>query len=63
MVKDLRTGTEVSSIQEAMDGSIDLFIHSWLKAGCPTEQKTLNKESRTYVLVCFKLFLVRILEF
>jgi peptide chain release factor 2 len=44
MVKDLRTGTETSDIQEVMDGDIDQFIYSWLKAGCPTERKTSNDD-------------------
>jgi peptide chain release factor 2 len=44
MVKDLRTGTETSNIQEVMDGDIDQFIYSWLKAGCPTERKTSNDD-------------------
>jgi peptide chain release factor 2 len=44
MVKDLRTGTETSDIQRVMDGDIDQFIHSWLKAGCPTERKTSNDD-------------------
>jgi peptide chain release factor 2 len=45
MVKDLRTGTETSNIQEVMDGGIDMFIHSWLRAGGPsTRQKASNFE-------------------
>jgi peptide chain release factor 2 len=44
MVKDLRTGTETSDIQGVMDGDIDQFIYSWLKAGCPTERKTSNND-------------------
>lgn len=39
MVKDLRTGTETSNLQDVMDGGIDLFILSWLKAGCPMTRK------------------------
>jgi peptide chain release factor 2 len=38
MVKDLRTGTEIGNVQEVMDGGIDDFIASWLKAGCPKER-------------------------
>ncbi|MGC9450470.1 MAG: peptide chain release factor 2 [Oceanipulchritudo sp.] len=41
MVKDLRTGVETSNIQQVMDGDLDRFIHSWLRAGCPTSR---NKE-------------------
>lgn len=38
MVKDLRTGTDTSDIQGVMDGDINRFIHSWLRAGCPTSR-------------------------
>jgi peptide chain release factor 2 len=38
LVKDLRTGTETSNIQEVMDGALQPFIHSWLRAGCPTKR-------------------------
>jgi peptide chain release factor 2 len=38
MVKDLRTGTETSDVQGVMDGNIDQFIFSWLKAGCPKDR-------------------------
>lgn len=41
MVKDLRTGVETSNIQQVMDGELNRFIHSWLRAGCPTKR---NKE-------------------
>ncbi len=41
MVKDLRTGVETSNIQQVMDGDLNRFIHSWLRAGCP---KSRNKE-------------------
>ena len=41
MVKDLRTGVETSNIQQVMDGDLNRFIHSWLRAGCP---KTRNKD-------------------
>lgn len=40
MVKDLRTGTETGNVQEVMDGGIDIFIYSWLKAGCPLSRRT-----------------------
>jgi peptide chain release factor 2 len=43
MVKDLRTGVETSNVQDVMDGAIDNFIYSWLKAGCPTERKAFNE--------------------
>ncbi|MCZ6673235.1 MAG: peptide chain release factor 2 [Verrucomicrobia bacterium] len=38
MVKDLRTGVETSDIQGVMDGDINRFVHSWLRAGCPTSR-------------------------
>lgn len=41
MVKDLRTGVDTSNIQQVMDGDLNRFIHSWLRAGCPTSR---NKE-------------------
>lgn len=40
MVKDLRTGTESGNLQDVMDGDIDIFISSWLKAGCPMTRRT-----------------------
>jgi peptide chain release factor 2 len=39
MVKDLRTGAESGNVQDVMDGSIDHFIYSWLRAGCPTNRR------------------------
>ncbi|MDR1906750.1 MAG: peptide chain release factor 2 [Puniceicoccales bacterium] len=39
MVKDLRTGMESGNVQAIMDGDIDLFINSWLRAGCPKARK------------------------
>lgn len=44
MVKDLRTGTETSNIQEVMDGGIDRFIHSWLRAGGPSSRQDATIE-------------------
>ncbi len=45
MVKDLRTGSETSNIQQVMDGDIDQFIHAWLRAGQPaTRQKGVEAE-------------------
>lgn len=41
MIKDLRTGTETSNVQQVMDGDLNRFIHAWLRAGCPM---TRNKE-------------------
>jgi peptide chain release factor 2 len=41
MVKDLRTGVDTSGVQQVMDGDINRFIHSWLRAGCP---KSRNKD-------------------
>ena len=35
MVKDLRTGVETSDVEGVMDGDIDRFITSWLRAGSP----------------------------
>lgn len=45
MVKDLRTGVDTSDIQGVMDGDINRFIHTWLRAGCPTSRnKEINME-------------------
>ena len=45
MVKDLRTGVDTSDIQGVMDGDINRFVHSWLRAGCPTSRnKDINME-------------------
>jgi peptide chain release factor 2 len=41
MVKDLRTGVDTSDIKGVMDGDINRFVYSWLRAGCPT---TRNKD-------------------
>jgi peptide chain release factor 2 len=41
MVKDLRTGVDTSNVQGVMDGDLNRFIHSWLRAGCP---KHRNKD-------------------
>ena len=38
LVKDLRTGVETSNVQAVMDGDIDSFIHSWLRAGGPRKR-------------------------
>lgn len=38
MVKDLRTGTETGNIQAVMDGDLDAFVDSWLRAGGPTSR-------------------------
>ncbi len=35
MVKDLRTGVDSSDTQGVLDGDLDRFISSWLRAGCP----------------------------
>ena len=45
MVKDLRTNTETSNVQDVMDGGIDQFIYSWLKAGCPITRKSSSTAS------------------
>ncbi|MDR1435313.1 MAG: peptide chain release factor 2 [Puniceicoccales bacterium] len=39
LVKDLRTGTESGNVQAILDGDIDFFISSWLRAGCPKMRK------------------------
>jgi peptide chain release factor 2 len=39
LVKDLRTGTESGNVQAILDGDIDFFINSWLRAGCPKTRK------------------------
>ena len=45
MVKDLRTGYQTSDVQGVMDGDLDKFIGSWLKAGCPrTRQSSAEDE-------------------
>jgi peptide chain release factor 2 len=38
MVKDLRTGVETSNVQAVMDGDLDAFVNSWLRAGGPTKR-------------------------
>jgi peptide chain release factor 2 len=38
MVKDLRTGVETSNVQAVMDGDLDVFVHGWLRAGCPLKR-------------------------
>jgi peptide chain release factor 2 len=38
MVKDLRTGVDTSNVQGVMDGDLNRFIHSWLRAGCPSSR-------------------------
>lgn len=35
MVKDLRTGVSTSDTQGVLDGDLDRFVYSWLRAGCP----------------------------
>ncbi len=39
MVKDLRTGCQTSDVQAVMDGALEPFISSWLKAGQPRQRK------------------------
>jgi len=41
MVKDLRTGVSTSDTQGVLDGDLDRFITSWLRAGSPRHR---NKE-------------------
>jgi peptide chain release factor 2 len=38
MVKDLRTGCQTSDVQGVMDGELDPFVNSWLRAGCPLKR-------------------------
>ena len=40
MVKDLRTGHETSNVQAVMDGDLDPFINTWLKAGQPRTRQS-----------------------
>jgi peptide chain release factor 2 len=44
MVKDLRTGLQVSDVQAVMDGDLDPFVHAWLRAGCPTKRLTAGRD-------------------
>lgn len=47
MVKDLRTGTSSSQIQDVMDGDLDPFIESylsWLASGSPPRNKTQDPD-------------------
>jgi len=39
MVKDLRTGCQTSDVQGVMDGELEPFISTWLKAGQPRQRK------------------------
>ncbi|MEI6085870.1 MAG: peptide chain release factor 2, partial [Verrucomicrobiota bacterium] len=39
MVKDLRTGHQTSDVQGVMDGDLESFISSWLKAGQPRHRQ------------------------
>ena len=43
LVKDLRTGAETGNVQAVMDGDLDHFIHSWLRAGGPTSRKSADE--------------------
>jgi peptide chain release factor 2 len=38
MVKDLRTGEQMSDVQAVMDGNLDPFVNAWLRAGCPLKR-------------------------
>ena len=38
MVKDLRTGCQISDVQGVMDGDLDAFVNAWLRAGCPMKR-------------------------
>lgn len=39
MVKDLRTGIQTSDTDAVLDGNLDMFVHGWLRAGCPTKRQ------------------------
>lgn len=43
LVKDLRTGAETGNVQAVMDGDLDHFIHSWLRAGGPTSRRSADE--------------------
>jgi peptide chain release factor 2 len=38
MVKDLRTGAETSNTDAVLDGDLDIFVHAWLRGGCPLKR-------------------------
>jgi len=38
MVKDLRTGVDMSNVQAVLDGDLDEFVNAWLRAGCPLKR-------------------------
>jgi len=38
MVKDLRTGVQTGNTDAVLDGDLDMFVHAWLRAGCPTKR-------------------------
>jgi peptide chain release factor 2 len=38
MVKDLRTGVETSNTDAVLDGDLDPFVNTWLRAGGPTKR-------------------------
>lgn len=40
IVKDLRTNIETGNVQAVLDGALDSFIGSWLKAGCPQKRSS-----------------------
>lgn len=42
LVKDLRTGFENGNVQAVMDGDIEGFVDSWLRAGCPRTRSAKN---------------------
>ncbi|MGI8966850.1 MAG: peptide chain release factor 2 [Limisphaerales bacterium] len=44
MVKDLRTGVEMSDVQAVMDGNLDQFVNAWLRAGCPLKRMANVKD-------------------
>lgn len=41
LVKDLRTGTETSQVQDVMDGDIDNFINTFLRDGRRTQSNRI----------------------
>jgi len=44
MVKDLRTGVQVGDADSVLDGNLDVFVHGWLRAGCPVKRQPGIKE-------------------
>ncbi|MGA4578827.1 peptide chain release factor 2 [Limisphaera sp. VF-2] len=45
MVKDLRTGVQTGDTDAVLDGDLDMFVHAWLRAGCPTKRQQGIKDT------------------